>query len=154
MTTIGVTLRDNPELYIRVLTREWEHCRQGGIFMPDKNNPFGRVKDLCYELRKHYWEHYAQTYKNCSYNALLWLTDTAILSGPRSSALILQRASFIRPDGIWGPQTEAQCQREAWDKNKDRFIVERKQYLAGLTKLKRFYRGWVKRINRMKKEGF
>ena len=153
LTCVGVSLRANPEFYTKVLNRAWQICHRKGLYMPDDANPYGRIKDLCYDLRKYYWENYAEKYKNCTYNALIWLTDTSILSGPRSSALILQRASFIRPDGIWGPQTEAQCSAKNWEVNKKKFIIERRTYLSGLKKLKKFHNGWNKRIDNMIKEG-
>ena len=149
-TCVGFSLRANPDLYVDILNTEWLSCKDKGLIMPDKNHPYGRGKDICYHFRKAYWERYVSKYKNCDWFALMHLSDTAILSGPRSAALILQRASGLFPDGLWGEKTEAQCQRQTWEKNKEKFITERLTYLAGLKDSEMFLQGWRARVLRMK----
>ena len=147
-TCLGFSMRDNSDLFIEILNRSFDLCRNQGISWTDKD-PFGKIKDFCYIVRKAYWDRYVEKYKNCDYKALMHLSDTAILQGHKATALIHQRAHGLKADGMWGEKSQSMCLKGLWDKRS--YIAERQKYLKNLKQFDRFGEGWLKRVNRMDK---
>lgn len=71
--------------------------------------------------------------------------DTAVNCGVQMAVRILQRASFVRDDGLCGPVTLAAAQRTTVDA----YVRERIRYYERIIERdpiqSRFRRGWVKR---------
>ena len=149
-TCAGVSVRYNSAMYARVLNRYFQLCHKSGIYTPPgSKDPFGGIKNLCYELRDFYWNAYVSIFKECDYNALMHLSDTAILQGPSGAVKILQRSAGIQVDGIFGKESLKHCQKGVF--NVDKFSEERLKYLKTRSTWKYHGAGWTKRVKQMLK---
>ncbi len=147
VTCLGFAMTDNSDLLAHILSRQFKNCHKQGIIF-DKDDPFGKKKDVCYYLRKAYWERYFAKYKECSYPALIWLGDTAVLQGHRATAKILQRTAGIKVDGKWGPESIKACQNLDLSK----YSAERVKVLQSYRDFDKFGKGWLRRVETLKKE--
>lgn len=72
--------------------------------------------------------------------------DAAINSGPRQSALWLQRAVEAKPDGVIGPDTIAKARAFHPDLVKRRMLSQRLRFMSDLKTWPVFGRGWARRV--------
>ena len=107
-------------------------------------DPFGKKKDLCYFLRKHYWEHYISVFSGCTFRAMIYLSDSAILQGKKQAVKILQRSHGLAQDGIFGPNSKKACGAE--DFMPLSYQQERKRVLKTYKQYPRYGKGWLKRL--------
>ena len=149
LTCVGVALARNPQFYSKLLTQNFQQCKQAGLLLPDRSHPFGKRKDFCYMLRMFYWENYAKTFKNCSWSALINLMDSSVLAGPSTTIKIFQKSQGIKADGLWGPQSETACQKGLF--NKQAFLEARIAHFKRLKHCDRFCEGWIKRAKQVAK---
>jgi lysozyme family protein len=72
--------------------------------------------------------------------------DAAVNSGPKQSAMWLQRAVGVGDDGVVGPQTLAAVNALPAEKIQMRFLAQRLKMLAALSDWPAFGRGWARRV--------
>lgn len=148
LTCIGIASSRNPAFYQEVLNSAFKNCRNKGVLvLPGEKESFGAKKDFCWHLRTYYWEHYVNPYSKCPFEAMIHLSDTAILQGPREANKIFQRSLGLKPDGVFGPKSLTACKNF----NKKAFIKERTQAIMRYKDFDRFGQGWLNRIENMSK---
>ena len=148
VTCLGFSMSANADLLALILSQQYKQCYSQGI-MWDKNDPFGKKKDVCYYLRKAYWERYFRKYEKCTYSAMMHLGDTAVLQGHKATAKILQASQGLKVDGLWGPQSEGACGLKF---SLDKYVEERIRVLKTYKDFPKFGEGWIKRVNKLKGE--
>ena len=74
------------------------------------------------------------------------MLDTAVVEGPREAIRCLQRALFVRDDGVLGPETLNAAARANADPVIQRFCAERIWTLSQLKTWSRDAVGWSARI--------
>ena len=147
VTCLGFAMTSNSELLAQILSRQFKQCRNQGIIF-DKNDPFGKKKDVCYYLRRAYWDGYFSKYKECTYTAMIHLGDTAVLQGHKQAAKILQASQGITIDGKWGPQSKKACGENF---NLKKYISQRIKTIKEYKDFNKFGEGWIKRIKTLEK---
>ena len=150
-TCVGIAVNRNPLFFEEVLNNAFQNCKNMGILQPvGTKAPFGIKKDFCWHLRNFYWDNYVKKFKNCTWKALINLSDTAILQGLRQAVKIHQKAHNLKIDGIFGPQSEKHCSKALW--NNEAFVTQRIKTLKSYRQFDRFGAGWVKRVVDMNKK--
>jgi lysozyme family protein len=100
--------------------------------------------------RRRYWE--AMRCAELPPGIDLMVLDCAVNSGPRRSALILQQACKVAPDGLIGPATLAAAGRCDAAQLIDDLAAVRLAFCRGLVTFSVFGRGWERRIEAMRKQ--
>lgn len=72
--------------------------------------------------------------------------DAAVNSGVTQSIKWIQRASGVKPDGIFGPVTMSAVSQMGADTLRMRLLAQRLRFLAALPNWPAFGRGWASRV--------
>lgn len=156
-TCIGFTLKNNMDFYKYYIDLTYGHysidrysSRYRFLPIPVRRYDAHDKKLPPFIFASYYWKKYAKPFKDCSFTALMHLTDTYILSGKYSAIKIHQRASGLTVDGKWGKKSLEACQKGKF--KVDKYVKERIKFLKSLTQCKRYCTGWIKRVKQLTKK--
>lgn len=157
---LGVTSKANPNFYIKALNRIFHMCH---YYIDKKNKDLTKTKDenigtntkWCeyYNLRDalgdYYKEKYYKTFSKCPFSVAMNLTDSAVLSGPRTAVHLFQKVHGLKVDGIFGRQSIEICRSKF---RKSDFLKARLARLRGLKLYKKYGKTWERRVEEIKKQ--
>ena len=113
------------------------------------NKVYASEVNLDKEFADRYYTKYFKPFDKCQFNVAMHLTDAAILHGTRRAINLFQQSHSIVANGKFRNIEQAVC-NHAW--NKKAFLSQRLKVLKKSKNAKTHYKGWVARINKLKKE--
>lgn len=131
-----------------IIQREYDKYRQGKG-LPLQSDYL--MSDA--EVQEIYWTQY--WLPHCPYikrGLDLSFFDNCVNEGPLRAISLLQRALGITADGQWGPQTESALERVISTEDAiEQYSAQRERFYRGLGTFQYFGKGWLARVDYIKK---